>query len=226
MHSVIADILSSYEHASWGNDAVKHIISKVHYNYELHVKPAGESDDWHIFPVSFSPLLSQIISALSAIEQKVTLLRKSTRGANLQGPASISEALHDKTQVGVKKEKKWCEASEWSMDHKGTDRHWKGHLVGIVINPAEWLAWKLLAPHALSPPPSLKPLGGTLGWWWSVKTSPVTLITANEHCCDPAALSHCPDAGWDNWRRARDQNKSSGHCDKLSVWYGTKHFNI
>lgn len=41
------------------------------------------------------------------------------------------------------------------MDHKGTDHHWKGHLVGIVINPAEWLAWKLLAPHApVHPHPS------------------------------------------------------------------------
>lgn len=48
------------------------------------------------------------------------------------------------------------------MDHKGINHHWRGHLVGIVINPAEWLAWKLLAPRApVQPHPSN--LWGTQG---------------------------------------------------------------
>lgn len=52
----------------------------------------------------FFPLLSQIITVLSATEQKVTLLKTSSRGANLQGSTSVSEVPHDKTQVSVKKQ--------------------------------------------------------------------------------------------------------------------------
>lgn len=46
-------------------------------------------------------LLSQIITVLSAMKQKVTLLKMSARGANLQ---SVSEEPHDKNQVSVKKQ--------------------------------------------------------------------------------------------------------------------------
>lgn len=160
------------------------------------------------FPQS-CPLLSHIITVLSAPEQKVTLLKTSARGANLQ---SVSEAPHDKTQVSVKKSK----VSEWSMDRKGTDHHWRGHLVGRVINPAEWLAWKLLAPHApVQPHPSN--LWGTQRWW-SVKPTLVTLIRAGVHRCDPAGRPRLQDRiGGEGG--GRDRNKASRYCDKISGVY-------